>query len=161
MPQNSRTFSNPQSNPQHTMSCTTSACFGSPRALVSCCKTKSGQTDKGEVGGSSPPRPTIQITSKHAAILTFPLSENLPPKTDLSTICQLLERPSTWSVGLPATIIVVGCASPKPEWGQNSLESETRACRGISTGVGYSNGLLPGSPRTINFSGDRRWVGIP
>jgi len=29
--------------------------------------------DKGEVGGSSPPRPTIQITSKYAAILTFPL----------------------------------------------------------------------------------------
>jgi hypothetical protein len=30
--------------------------------------------DKGEVGGSSPPRPTIQITSKYAAILTFPFS---------------------------------------------------------------------------------------
>ncbi len=28
----------------------------------------------GEVGGSSPPRPTIQIASKYAAILTFPLS---------------------------------------------------------------------------------------
>ena len=32
-------------------------------------------TDKGEVGGSSPPRPTIQITSKYAAILTFPFPE--------------------------------------------------------------------------------------
>jgi hypothetical protein len=30
-------------------------------------------TDKGEVGGSSPPRPTIQFTNKYAAILTFPL----------------------------------------------------------------------------------------
>src|SRR5882762_4873890 len=29
-------------------------------------------TDKGEVGGSSPPRPTIQITNIYAAILTFP-----------------------------------------------------------------------------------------
>ena len=29
-------------------------------------------TDKGEVGGSSPPRPTIQITNKYAAIRTFP-----------------------------------------------------------------------------------------
>jgi hypothetical protein len=29
--------------------------------------------DKGEVGGSSPPRPTIQITNKYAAILAFPL----------------------------------------------------------------------------------------
>src|SRR5438477_3539101 len=35
--------------------------------------------DKGEVGGSSPPRPTIQITSKYAAILSpfrGPRSEN-------------------------------------------------------------------------------------
>ena len=71
--------------------------------------------DKGEVGGSSPPRPTIKITNECAAILTFPLSGDLPQKTDLSTICQLLERPSTWSVGLPTTIIVAGCASPKPE----------------------------------------------
>src|SRR5216683_7157574 len=35
--------------------------------------------DKGEVGGSSPPRPTI-ITSKYAAILTFPLSGNISQK---------------------------------------------------------------------------------
>jgi hypothetical protein len=41
--------------------------------------------DKGEVGGSSPPRPTIQITSEYGAILTFPLFGDLPPKTDLST----------------------------------------------------------------------------
>src|ERR1700674_2875332 len=52
-------------------------------------------TDKGEVSGSSPPRPTIQITSKYAAILTFPLFGDLPHKTVLSTICQLLEQPST------------------------------------------------------------------
>jgi hypothetical protein len=41
--------------------------------------------DKGEVGGSSPPRPTIQITNKYEAILTFPLSGNLYHKP----ICQL------------------------------------------------------------------------
>jgi hypothetical protein len=46
--------------------------------------------DKGEVGGSSPPRPTIQITNIYAAILTFPLSGDLPRKIDLSTICQLV-----------------------------------------------------------------------
>src|SRR5258706_12875599 len=46
-------------------------------------------TDKGEVGGSSPPRPTIQITSKYAAILTFPLIGALPQKTVLSPVCQL------------------------------------------------------------------------
>jgi hypothetical protein len=45
--------------------------------------------DKGEVGGSSPPRPTIQITSKYAAILTLPLFGDLPQKTVLSTVCQL------------------------------------------------------------------------
>ena len=42
--------------------------------------------DKGEVGGSSPPRPTIQITSKYAAIRTFPLSSGHPRKTVLPTI---------------------------------------------------------------------------
>jgi len=49
--------------------------------------------DKGEVGGSSPPRPTIQITSKYAAILTFPLSGNISQKTNLPTICQLYDWP--------------------------------------------------------------------
>src|SRR5258708_19402123 len=51
------------------------------------------QTDKGEVGGSSPPRPTIQIISKHAVILTFPLFRDLPQKTVLSTVCQLYDCP--------------------------------------------------------------------
>jgi len=46
-------------------------------------------TDKGEVGGSSPPRPTIQISNKYAAILTFPLPGNISKKTNLPTICQL------------------------------------------------------------------------
>ena len=48
--------------------------------------------DKGEVGGSSPPRPTIQITSKYAEILTFCLSSDLPLKTDLPKICQKSDR---------------------------------------------------------------------
>src|ERR1700674_2245823 len=50
-------------------------------------------TDKGEVGGSSPPRPTIQITSKYAVILTFPFFGDLPQKTVLSTVCQLYDWP--------------------------------------------------------------------
>src|SRR5258708_6699675 len=49
--------------------------------------------DKGEVGGSSPPRPTIQITSEYAAILTFPLFEDLLQETVLSTVCQLHDLP--------------------------------------------------------------------
>jgi membrane protease YdiL (CAAX protease family) len=48
---------------------------------------------KGEVGGSSPPRPTIQIINKYAAILTFPLFGDLPQKTVLSTVCQLHDWP--------------------------------------------------------------------
>jgi hypothetical protein len=84
---------NPQSNPQTMMCCTTSAYFGSPRGLVSCCKTNARYSDKGEVGGSSPPRPTIQITSKYASILTFPLFGALPQKTVLSTVCQLHDWP--------------------------------------------------------------------
>ena len=44
--------------------------------------------DKGEVGGSSPPRPTIQI----AAILAFAFLRNFPQSL-LSTICQLPESP--------------------------------------------------------------------
>jgi hypothetical protein len=43
-------------------------------------ETRDLNTDKGEVGGSSPPRPTIQITSKYAAILTFPLFGAFPQK---------------------------------------------------------------------------------
>jgi uncharacterized protein (DUF433 family) len=34
--------------------------------------------DKGEIGGSSPPRPTVKISCKYAVILTFPLSNGLP-----------------------------------------------------------------------------------
>jgi hypothetical protein len=56
-------------------------------------RTNDLNTDKGEVGGSSPPRPTIQIISKYAAILTFPLFGDLPQKTVLSTVCQLYDWP--------------------------------------------------------------------
>ena len=49
--------------------------------------------DKGEVGGSSPPRPIIQITSKYASILTFPPFGALSQKTVLSTVCQLHDLP--------------------------------------------------------------------
>ncbi len=47
--------------------------------------------DKGEVGGSSPPRPTIQITNKYAAILTFPFQGTCHQKTILPKICQKFE----------------------------------------------------------------------
>src|SRR6266404_9229318 len=49
-----------------------------PNALPKLCNCYAYSTikapDKGEVGGSSPPRPTIQITNKYVAILTFSLS---------------------------------------------------------------------------------------
>jgi hypothetical protein len=44
--------------------------------------------DKGEVGGSSPPRPTIQITSKYATTLAFPPS-GISVKNRLSNPGQL------------------------------------------------------------------------
>ena len=56
-------------------------------------KDPSRAPDKGEVGGSSPPRPTIQIINKYAAILTFPLFGDLTQKTVLSTVCQLYDWP--------------------------------------------------------------------
>src|SRR6266699_686104 len=86
-------FSNPQPNPQIAMSCTTCKYIGSPRGLVSCCKTNKRYSDKGEVGGSSPPRPTIQITNIYAAILTFPFLGTCHQKTVLPKICQKLSRP--------------------------------------------------------------------
>src|SRR5467141_3315495 len=52
--------------------------------------------DKGEVGGSSPPRPTIQITSKYPAILALSISRNMPAKpfvNDLSTFGIAICRP--------------------------------------------------------------------
>ncbi len=55
--------------------------------------------DKGEVGGSSPPRPTIQIISKYAPILTFSLSGNISQKTNLPTICQLYDWPDGTILG--------------------------------------------------------------
>src|SRR5246127_3043282 len=61
--------------------------------MTASCGTNDRNTDKGEVGGSSPPRPTIQITSKYAAILTFPLSWNITQKPNLPTICQLYDWP--------------------------------------------------------------------
>src|SRR6266851_4691938 len=61
------------------------------KTCISSGSTNGLNTDKGEVGGSSPPRPTSQITSKYAAILTFPLFGDLPQKTVLSTVCQLYD----------------------------------------------------------------------
>src|ERR1700756_688724 len=63
----------PTHNPTHNMGLLIRlpGSLGSPRSLVSC-KSYARYSDKGEVGGSSPPRPTIQITNKYAAIPTFP-----------------------------------------------------------------------------------------
>ncbi len=49
----------PTTQPTIVWSCAAWRYFGSPRAIVSCCKTNPRYADKGEVGGSSPPRPTI------------------------------------------------------------------------------------------------------
>jgi hypothetical protein len=59
--------------------------------------TNDRNTDKGEVGGSSPPRPTIQIANKYAAILAFSLSRNISRKSDLPKICQKFQPFNTVS----------------------------------------------------------------
>src|SRR6266481_4359095 len=80
-------ISNPQSNPQSMMSCMTSAYFGSPRGLVSCCNTYPCYLDTVEVCGSSPHGPTIQnkdlarIPKKHSGV---------QKDTPLRPICVLL-----------------------------------------------------------------------
>src|SRR5882762_5742914 len=50
-------------------------------AMTASCGTNDLNPDKGEVGGSSPPRP-LTHTSKYAAILTFPLIGALPRNLD-------------------------------------------------------------------------------
>src|SRR5712692_2510304 len=52
---------NPQPNPQTAMSYTTSAYFGSPRGLVSCCKTYPSKTVTAEVASSSLVVPAISF----------------------------------------------------------------------------------------------------
>src|ERR1700687_5399135 len=65
--------------------------------------------DKGEVGGSSPPRPTITINSKYGAILTFPfrgLSLKKP-------ICQLF---ANFRIGRMALHRALRPSRMKAEW---------------------------------------------
>jgi hypothetical protein len=82
----------PQQLPRATFASCAQALGREPNALPKLCNCYAYSTikapDKGEVGGSSPPRPTIQITSKYATIVTFPLFGDLPQKTVLPKICQ-------------------------------------------------------------------------
>src|SRR5260370_12216404 len=50
--------------------------FDAKTALF-CLIFQSPKPNKGKVGGSSPPRPPIQITIQYTAILTIPLSRDL------------------------------------------------------------------------------------
>ena len=56
-----RQISNPQPDPQKMMSCTTCRYFGSPRVVVSCCKTYPGKTVTAEVASSSLVVPAITL----------------------------------------------------------------------------------------------------
>src|SRR6266566_6686687 len=55
----------PTTQPTKSMSCMTSSYFGSPRGLVSCCKTYPCYLDTVEVWGSSPHGPTISFKQLH------------------------------------------------------------------------------------------------
>src|SRR6266849_5992258 len=76
---------NPQPNPQNAMSYTTSAYFGSPRGLVSCCKTYPGKTVTAEVASSSLVVPAI--LSKGLSLL-FGKSARYTRKYTLSDACR-------------------------------------------------------------------------
>jgi len=96
-------------------------------------------TDKGEVGGSSPPRPTIKITSKYAAILTFPLSGILLWKS----ICQLFANFSGSQIPDPP-------AYPHPLlWLDALLPSRNEAKK--SLGPGSVEGLLRVSATEMDY----------
>jgi len=60
-------------NPQNAMSCTTYAAFGSPRVVVSCCKTISRSAVTAEVASSSLVFPAI--LSNHLQVLVDPFVE--------------------------------------------------------------------------------------
>ena len=103
------------------MSCATSAYFGSPRGLVSCCKTYSCCSDKGEVGGSSPPRPTIN----HQCLCGYPHFCPLADcrsKSHLPTICQLSRQADKGAIG---TFCVCRLPTPSSRGGRQSTGWES------------------------------------
>src|SRR4029077_9893216 len=79
-------ISNPQSNPQCMMSCTTSACFGSPRSLLSRCNTYERHLDTVEVCGSSPHGPTIFFNNLET-VVPFYVAPSCSNKTLNPCIC--------------------------------------------------------------------------
>ena len=96
-------FSNPHPNPQKMMSCATYGYFGSPRGLVSCCKTKERFSDKGEVDCSSQSRPTNLSNSLVEAFLSLvrdcaqfrAISASKP-------VLRRLPRPFAWGLKIEA-----------------------------------------------------------
>jgi len=56
-------FPDPQLNPQELVTCATCVYFGSPRVLVSCCKTDPRYAVTAEAAGSSPVVPAILLRS--------------------------------------------------------------------------------------------------
>src|ERR1700738_764884 len=84
-------------------------------------------TEKGEVGGSSPPRPTIKIISKYTAIFTIPLSGNISQKSDLPT-SRLAGWPYTRGVQT-SRAKAEGLASPRRV--ENAALSCRRTCKAV------------------------------
>jgi hypothetical protein len=69
-------FPNPQPNPQILMSCATWRYFGSPRGLVSCCKTNPRYAVTAEVASSSLVVPAI-LFSKLRSFCNFLFAQSL------------------------------------------------------------------------------------
>ena len=114
-------ISNPQPNAQNAMSCTTCRYFGSPRGLVSCCKTNKRYSDKGEVGGSSPPRPTINRQCLCGYPHFCPLAD-CRSKSHLPTICQLSGQADKGAIG---TFCVCRLPTPSSRGGRQSTGWES------------------------------------
>src|ERR1017187_4923222 len=112
---------NPQLNPQNLLSCPTSAYLGSPRGLVSRCKTYRGSPVTAEVAGSSPVVPAISqlksmvygLQKVTAKILRYATVRNQIPKKSRTNL-----KPATpqSASGLHCACLPILLACRGPSW---------------------------------------------
>jgi hypothetical protein len=117
----------------------------SARALQRTCisrrRTNGLYTDKGEVGGSSPPRPT----NKNAAILTSPLSGACSQKAICQLFANFLDSQIPEPPVYPRPLLDLGAFLPNRN---EAKTSSNKACRGrTSMGVGLVDSAAVTSPQ--------------
>ena len=109
--------------------------------------------DKGEVGGSSPPRPTIQITSKYAAISTFHLFRESPSKNRFAK--------NLPKIGSPVRPIIEGVPKPPADLQYVNVRSAGRPgrgkkCRGLE-GLARSVSSTTAGPVLLPVNTPQEW----